>query len=132
MEEIRLVAAGLPPAKDGGNSIFNKNHGHHGRGTDLLRKAKEVLGNAQWNPIERRHIGLEVVVQTPDDFREDGLNLLGGVTDVLQRNRRGADLSHVEDLAQVSLYHDDKQIREARYSVEGGDVTEYSVRIWVL
>ena len=132
MEEICLVVAGLPPAKDGGNSIFNRNHGHHGRVIDLLRKVKEALCNAQWNPIERRHIGLELVVKTPDDFREDGLNLLGGVADVLQKNRRGADLSHVEDLAQVSLYHDDKQIRQARYSVEGGDGIEYRVRIWVL
>ena len=132
MEEIRLIVAGLPPAKDGGYSIFNPSHGHHDRVIDLLRKAKESLGNAQWNPIERRYIGLELVVQTPDGFREDGLNLLGGVADVLQKNRRGADLSHVEDLVQVSLYHDDKQIREARYSVEDGDVTEYSVRVWVL
>ena len=132
VQEIRLVVAGLPPAKDGSKSIFNRNHGHHSRVIDLLYSVKEALGSAQWTPLESRHIGLELVVQTPDNFREDGLNLLGGVADVLQANRRGADLSHLPDLAQASLYYDDKQIQEARYSVESGGIAEYRVRVWVL
>ena len=128
-----MTVAGLPPPKDGGNSIFSERHRNHGRVVDLLRTAGRALIGTEWNPREEGHIGLElVVVETQVGFRPDGLNLLGGVADVLQANRRGVDLSHLGDLAQVSLYHDDAQVREAHYSVEGGDVTHYRVRVWLL
>ena len=91
------------------------------------------MHNSHWNPNERRSVGLEVVVvEASDSFRGDAINYLGGVADVLQANRRNANLSHLGDLAQASLYYDDRQIREVRYSVEEGDFQGYRVRVWVL
>ncbi len=133
MKEILLTVACLPPPKDGSNSIFSERHRNHGRVVDLLRTAGRALIGTEWNPREEGHIGLElVVVETQVGFRADGLNLLGGVADVLQANRRGADLSHLGDLAEVSLFYDDVQVREARYSVEAGDAPHYRVRVWLL
>ena len=62
------------------------------------------------------------------------MNYLGGVADVLQANRRNADLSHLDDLADVSLYlyYDDRQIRQVRYDVQVADNQIYRVRVWVL
>ena len=133
MKEICLTVAGLPPPKDGGDSIFSVRHRNHGRVVELLREAERALEGAQWDRDEREPVGLElVVVEGPGGFRGDGLNFLGGVADVLQSNRRGANLSHLGDLALVSLYRDDVQVREVRYSVEGGDVHRYRVRVWLL
>ena len=133
LTEICLTVAGLPPPKDGGDSIFNVHHRSHGRVVELLREVERALEGAQWDRDERGPVGLElVVVEAPGGFRGDGLNFLGGVADVLQSNRRGADLSHLGDLALASLYRDDVQAREARYSVEGGDVPHYRVRVWLL
>ena len=133
MKEIRLPVEGLPPPKDGGNSIFNEGHRNHGRVVELLRAAERALEGAEWDLEESGPVGLElVVVETPGGFRGDGLNFLGGVADVLQAKRPGADLSHLGSLARVSLYRNDVQVRDARYSVESGDVSQYRVRVWLL
>ena len=133
MKEIRLTVAGVSPPRDGGYSIFNARHRNHGRVVALLREAERALEGAQWDRDEREPVGLElVVVEGPGGFLGDGLNFLGGVADVLQSSRRGANLSHLGGLARVSLYRDDVQVREARYSVQGGDVPHYRVRVWLL
>ncbi len=79
-------------------------------------------------------MGLESVVtaREPEALPGDATNYLGGVADVLQANRVNADLAHLGDLTQASLYLDDRQIREVRYSVEGGDPSGYRVRVWLL
>lgn len=51
---------------------------------------------------------------------------------MLQASRVNADLAHRGDLAQVSLYLGDRQIREVRYSVKGGEPPGYRVRVWLL
>ena len=131
--EISVKVDGSPPAKDSGLSIFNQGHSRHPLVIALLQKAQQALNNSQWNRDERRPVGLEVVVvEASDGFRGDAINYLGGVADVLQANRRNANLSHLGDLAQVSFYHDDVQIREVRYSVEQGDFQGYRARVWVL
>ena len=90
MKEIRLTVAGLPPPKDGGNSIFSERHRNHARVVDLLRAAGLAISGTQWNLREEGKVGLElVVVETSGGFRAGGLNLLGGVADVLQARRRG-------------------------------------------
>ena len=131
--EINLIVDGSPPAKDSGLSIFNQKHSRHPLVITLLRKAQQALGNSQWNPKERRSVGLEVIaVEASDGFRGDAINYLGGVADVLQANRSNVSLSHLGDLARASLYYDDCQIREVRYSVEQGNCQGYRVRVWVL
>ena len=128
-----MTVGGLPPAKDSANSIFNKKHSHRPRVIALLQKVQQGLNNSEWNPAERRRVGLELVMtETPNGLPGDATNYLGGVADVLQANRVNADLSHLGDLARASLYLDDNQIREVRYSVERGSTSGYRVRVWVL
>ena len=78
-------------------------------------------------------MGLEVVVVALDRSPpSDATNYLGGVADVLQATRTNADVSHLGGAASASLYINDGQIREVRYSVEEGDEPGYRVRVWVL
>ena len=131
--EISLKTEGLPPGKDGGISIFNPGHRQHGRVIRLLRQMKRTLDDSQWNAAERREVGLELVMaETEVGFPGDALNYLGGVADVLQANRRNTNLSHLGELAQASLYIDDRQIREVRYSVVEAVNQFYRVRVWIL
>lgn len=130
VREISLIVESSPPAKDGANSIFNQKHSHHPRVVNLMRAAKQSLDDSDWNPTEKRRIGLELV--TPDGLRGDAINYLGGVADVLQADRSNVDLSHLGDLAKATLYYNDKQIAEVRYSVDHGDTPYYYVRVWVL
>ena len=134
MTAIRLTVDGWPPAKGEARSMFAKCHPHRPCVRALLEAAAEALAGSQWDPRERRPIGLDlVVVESATGSRlPDATNLLGGVADVLQANRVNADLSHLGKLAYVSLYADDRQIREARYSVERGDRSGYRVCVRVL
>jgi hypothetical protein len=69
--------------------------------------------------------------------RGDLTNYLGGVADVLEskykRLRSENKLDHLGDLLGVSLYRDDRQIRDARVVLElGHPAPEYEVRLWRL
>ena len=132
--EICFSVEGLPPKKNEATSLFSTRHGDRHNVAELLRKAEQSLNRSSWNPTEARPVGLELVViaQGPDAIPGDATNYLGGVADVLQANRINADLSHLGGLANVSLYHDDRQIREVRYSVKDADALGYRVRIWIL
>lgn len=134
MSEIRVAAKGWPPAKNEALSIFNREHGQRDRVVRLLEAVGQALRGSQWDRDELRHIGLELVVieSATDRAPADATNYLGGVADVLQFNRRNADVSHLGDAALASLYRDDRQIRKVRYSVEHGDAPGYRVRVWVL
>ena len=133
MTEISLEVEGLPPAKDSSTSIFNQENSHHQRVITLLKQLQQALKCSHWNPIERRVVGLELVIGNPTmRVRGDAINYLGGVADVLQATRRNTDLSHIHDLAQASLYFDDRQILEVRYYVEEANIQSYRVRVWIL
>ena len=134
MTAIRLTVDGLPPAKGEALSMFAKNHPHRRRVRALLEAAAEARAGSQWGPDERRPVGLDLVVveSATSSPRSDATNLLGGVADVLQAHRVNVDTSHLGKLAAVSLYANDRQIREARYSVERGDRPGYRVCVRVL
>lgn len=74
------------------------------------------------------------MIRRPPHVRlNDATNLLGGVADVLQSDRRGGiDLTHLGDLAGVAVYRDDAQIREVIYREEAADESSYRVRVWRL
>lgn len=130
MTAIRLTVDGWPPAKNEARSMFAKCHSHRPRVYALLEAAAEALAGSQWDPGEQRPIGLDLVVveSATRSPPSDATNFLGGVADVLQA-RRDADLGK---LAAASLYADDRQIREARYSVERGGRPGYRVCVRVL
>ena len=125
---------GLPPKKNEAISLFSPKHGDRRSVLELLRMTEQALDKSEWNPTERRPVGLDLVVtaKEPDVIPGDATNYLGGVADVLQANRINADLTHLGHLAGVSLFHDDRQIQEVRYSFKGGDALGYRVRVWVL
>ena len=112
--EICLLVEGLPPRKSEATSLFSPKHTDHRRVVELLRKAEQALGESAWNQTEKRPVGLELVITAPEPeaIPGDATNYLGGVADVLQANRVNADLSHLGGLAEASLFHDDRQIRE--------------------
>ena len=132
--EITLTVAGCPPAKSGETSIFSKKHSSQRYAIELLREMKRTLAdNPGWNRIEKRPIGLELVMVETQDMAcpADATNCLGGVADTLQDDR----CKHKDvplEFASVSLFQNDSQIREVRYFVEVGDALGYRVRVWVL
>ena len=134
MAHICLSVEGLPPKKSEALSLFSPKHGDRRSVVELLGKAKQALDESAWNPTEQRPVGIELLItaKDPDAIPGDATNYLGGVADVLQANRINAELSHLGDIAGVSLFHDDRQIREVRYSIKGGDALGYAVRIWIL
>jgi len=113
--------------------MFGQSHPHRPRVLALLQATQSALRTEAWNSLEKRPIGLEVVVVAPGTSPpSDATNFLGGVADVLQANRINADLSHLGEVASASLYHDDRQIQEVWYSVEAGDEPGYRVRVGLL
>jgi predicted RNA-binding Zn ribbon-like protein len=71
-------------------------------------------------------------VRTPGPHRAwDATNYLGGVADVLQNKSRRA-LAHLGELATVSVYENDRVIREVRYQHEQFETVGYRLRIWAL
>ena len=132
--EISLSVEGYPPAKDGGCSIFNRNHPHRSRVVALLEKAKQALADSSWDSLEGAPIGLELgIAGTPGKLPGDLDNYLGGVADVLQADRpTKVDLSHLGDLTQTTLYCNDRQVAEVRCFIDRGDTACYRVRVWVL
>ena len=61
-------------------------------------------------------IGLEVTVRTRRGHRlPDATTMLGGIGDVLQARRTGADLEHLGPLARVGCFEDDAQVQEIHY-----------------
>ncbi len=113
--------------------MLGESHPHRPRVVALLEEAGRSMLSTVWDSREARPIGLELVVVAPSQApASDATNYLGGVADVLQANRVNAALAHLGETATTTLYADDRQIREVRYSVEEGATPRYYVRVWVL
>ena len=115
--------------------MLGPKHPHAPRVRALLEAARAALRHGKWQ-VTGEPIGLELVVHAADGGRQsDATNYLGGIGDVLQdktRPFRGLDLSHLGELRQVTLFEDDRQVREIHYSQSATPVAGYSVRIWTL
>lgn len=133
MNEFVVEVKGLAPAKGEAMSMLGAGHSHRPRVEALLMAARDVMGESKC-PLGDSLIGLELVVRRPPRLRlNDATNLLGGVADVLQSDRRGViDLTHLGELAGISVYRDDAQIREVNYREEPAEQPSYRVRIWRL
>ena len=135
MTQITLTVDGWPPKKSEAKSLLSKEHGDRDCVVNLLRAVMQATNGSQWDRTEKRPVGLELVVKadTPDRIPGDATNYLGGVSDVLQANKPGnVDMAHLGNLVLESLYQNDRQIQEVRYSVEKGDDPGYLVRVWIL
>jgi hypothetical protein len=113
--------------------MLGAGHSHRPRVEALLQEARRTMGDIHC-PFADSLVGLELVIRRPPRARlNDATNLLGGVADVLQSDRRGViDLSHLGDLAAVAIYRDDAQIREVIYREESAAESSYRVRVWRL
>ena len=133
--EITVRVGGWPPAKDGGNSIFNPSHGRHPRVRDLLSAAGDAIAVSGWRRVKSPlPIGLELVVsrRAALDGRADPANYIGGVCDVLQAERQNVKPSWLGELAGHALYESDSQVREIHYREDSLAPAGYEVRIWRL
>ena len=127
--ELTVELAGLPPAK-GSQAPLSVDHPHIQRTRALLDAIRSSLPT-DFKPLARS-IGLELTVRTPSPHQAwDATNYLGGVADVLQDKSR-FDLVHLGALAAVSVYENDRVIREVRYQHERSDKVGYRLRIWAL
>ena len=135
MKEINIDVQGRPPAKSETLSLFGKTHRHADRVITLLRQVKQAIVHSTWDRNENRRLGLELLISDTalGSPPMDATNILGGIADVLQADRpRNTDSSHLDGMETVSLYKNDRQIQEIRYSVMRADDPSYRIRICVL
>ncbi len=107
MQPITFHVAGPPPAKDGGKSIFSPGHPHYPRVVALRRAVGEAMAGRL--PFEGVPIRLEVVHHRARG-RADGLNVVNGIADVLQRRAVAKAYGH-----DVCAFDDDANVREISY-----------------
>jgi uncharacterized protein DUF6946 len=129
---VLLQVDGCPPAKSEALSMLGVGHPHAQRVRALLEAARSAASDWRWTPAEGP-VALEVTLVAPakrDPW--DATNYLGGIADVLQDKRRDfprLDLSHLGDLRQVSLFVNDRQVREVAYRQLPGKEPRYSVLV---
>lgn len=119
--------SGLPPAKGTTTSPLSPGHPHADRGRSLL----EAVAGGLPNGFEtlRCAVALELTLYSPVRCPPgDALNFLGGVGDVLQRKRNDL-VGHLGPLADVAVYHDDRQIRRVRFDQRIASEFRYRVRV---
>lgn len=124
--EIRIAVDGvLPPAKGEAKSMLAAAHVHSQRVRRLLEAARPAMAG---RALLATPLRLSVVVRAPEGTRlNDATNLLGGIGDVLQARRTGADVAHLGDLADVACFLDDGQISEISYRREWAGPLGYEV-----
>jgi hypothetical protein len=82
----------------------------------LLETARLALEAQEFTPIHVGPVALDVVVSCPNGSNPaDATNFLGGIADVLEEKSRRGELSHLEGLAKVWLYGNDRQIKQVSY-----------------
>ena len=85
VNQVSFEVAGYPPAKSEALSMLGSNHGHTSRVRLLLEMAGQACSAQGFVPVERGHIGLDVVLRAPaGQNRSDATNYLGGIGDVLE------------------------------------------------
>jgi hypothetical protein len=127
--ELVVEVDGLPPAK-GAHAPLSSDHPHLQRTKALLQAVRALLPSG-FKPLAAS-VGLELTVRAPSPrYASDATNYLGGIADVLQ-DKSPRELTHLGGLALVSVYENDRVIREVRYAHEPSDKVGYRVRIWTL
>jgi hypothetical protein len=132
VDEVRLTVRGYPPAKNEALSMLGAGHPHSPRVVALLEAAEAASETLAFLPFEGP-IGLDVTLHAPTGRDPwDATNYLGGIGDVLEDKRRRGPPPHLGKLGGVSLYLNDRQIREVHYRQMSGDEARYEVRVYSL
>ncbi len=130
VNQISFDLLGLPPAKDGANSIFGAGHDHGPRVRLLLEAARQARDHQAFVPIGEGHVALEVVMRASAGQPPwDATNYLGGIGDVLEDKSWRSALDHLGQLAGVWLYRNDRQIKEISYREIEAEATGYTVTV---
>jgi hypothetical protein len=128
--QVSFEVAGYPPAKNEALSMLGAGHRHAVRVRHLLEQAQRACAAQGFVRLESAPIGLEVVVHAPSGQNPaDGTNYLGGIADVLENKEKRGSLDHLEGLASVWLYRNDRQIKEIAYREVAGDEISYTVTL---
>jgi hypothetical protein len=131
-DEVAFVVEGWPPAKNEAKSMLAAGHPYVDRVLHLLRAAEDATGTGRSPAFGGDALGLELNVYSPAEPPSDATNYLGGVGDVLEAKARRGALPHLDELVDVALYLNDRQIHEVHYRWERAPSTRYSVRLWRL
>lgn len=129
---ITFHVLGYPPAKSEAKSMLSIGHSHATRVRLLLGAASDALRTHKtFQPIDEGEIALELVVHAPHDQEPwDATNYLGGVADVLEdKSRRGSATDHLDNLASIWLYRNDRQIKQISYRQQYAAIAAYDVTI---
>ena len=118
MTKFILSVAAAPPVKDGARSIFNPQHPDHGKVLALQAAMSTAL--AYREPFEGVPLRLDVRVSRAA-CKADGLNLINGIADVIQRR------THYGYTKDVWLIDDDAYIQEFHYSERLADSDGYEL-----
>jgi hypothetical protein len=132
---ISFRVPGYPPAKNEALSMLGDGHPHTVRVRALLDVARDALrSHPAFTPVVDAPIALELVVHSsPDMDPWDATNYLGGVADVLEdKSRRGTAVTHLGELAHISLYRNDRQIKQITYHEQPDALPGYVVTVRVL
>lgn len=131
--QIVLTIPGLPPAKNEAKSLLGQGHSHLNRVTALLTEARRALEANGCQRFGSDLVGMSVRIFAPSgELPGDATNYLGGIGDVLEAKSRRGSLPHLGDLELVSLFDNDKQIREVHFYVTHAVDFAYEVKFWTL
>jgi hypothetical protein len=127
---ITVDVAGYPPAKNEALSMLGAGHSHAPRVRLLLEAADRACQSQSFTPVDGGPVSLEVVLRCPTGQNlADATNYLGGIADVLEEKSRRGPLNHLNALAAVWLYRNDRQIKQVTYREEESPHVGYTVTI---
>jgi Holliday junction resolvase RusA-like endonuclease len=128
-DAIEFEVKGLPPKKSEAKSLFAVDHTKDDRVTALLKAVHDAMQCDDWNTVTG-WVALELTIYCPDRPDGDATNFLGGVADVLQgKAPLNVDVTHLQDLAVIGLYADDKQINQILYQELPASEVRYRIRV---
>ena len=128
-DAIEFEVKGLPPKKSEAKSLFAADHPKADRVTALLKAARDSMRRDDWE-IATGRVALELTIYCPDRPDGDATNFLGGVADVLQGKAPvNMDVTHLQGLAVIGLYTDDKQISQITYQELPSSEVRYRIRV---
>jgi hypothetical protein len=128
-DAIEIEVNGLPPKKSEAKSLFAPDHPKADRVTALLTAARDAIQRDGWNTATGQ-VALELTIYCRSRPDGDATNFLGGVADVLQAQApHNVDVTHLQDLAVIGLYTDDKQISQILYREVSASEMRYRIRV---
>ena len=138
LTRIRLELDGLPPSKRGDVSALGATSNQRPKVVALLKVARKEMKRSGSEGFGDLKLRLDVDVYAGrNDEPWDATNYLGGIADVLEGKAKRlkaqpGSLDHLEDLKDLGLYDDDRQIKEIHYREFASERARYVVTITVL